>query len=257
MAGTHSLYGKIALVTGANRGLGAAFVTALLERGASKVYCGARDIAKFGDTLECFGGRALPVRLDVTSSEDVSSAAAALDNVDILISNAGVTCMVPLMDTSLDAARATMETNFFGPLRLVHAFGDQLNGRNGAFIYILSLSALFPIPDAEIYSASKAAGLMLGHAMRRALGNASVAMAFPGLMDTDMMRVLPVPKTSPHDVARNILDEWSSGERMIFPDRHARLSREELLAGGAELLSDPFAIMETATARYLAEQAET
>jgi NAD(P)-dependent dehydrogenase (short-subunit alcohol dehydrogenase family) len=252
-----SLHGKIALVTGANRGLGAAFVAALLEGGASKVYCGARDIAKFGDNLECFGGRAVPVRLDVTSSDDVSSVVGTLDDVDILISNAGVTCMAPLMGTPLETARATMETNFFGPLRLVHAFGDHLNDRNGAFIYVLSLSALFPIPDAEIYSASKAAGLMLGYAIRRALGNVSVAMAFPGLMDTDMMRILPVPKTSPQDVARNILDRWSSGERMIFPDRHAQLSREELLTCGPNLLSDPFAIMETATARYLAEQAKT
>ena len=76
--------GSVALVTGANRGLGAAFCRALLDQGASKVYAGARD----PDTIQIAG--VIPVRLDITSPADVAAAAALCGDTTLLVNNAGI-----------------------------------------------------------------------------------------------------------------------------------------------------------------------
>lgn len=246
--------GKTLLITGANRGLGAALVEAAFARGAAKIYCGARDVAGFGSTLDAFGGRAIPISLDVTNDAHVA-AAAGLTDVDIVVSNAGVTYMVPLLETTMEGARATMETNFFGPLRLVHAFGPNLDARGGGFISVLSLAALVPAHGAELYSASKAAGVMLGHAVRGALPNVAVSLAYPGLMDTDMMSSSDFAKTSPQEIAANILDGWAAGDTAVFPDLHSQYLRDEFVGRPEEVLVDPYALMRDALLRYLEARA--
>ncbi|HEX2813832.1 MAG TPA: SDR family NAD(P)-dependent oxidoreductase [Sphingopyxis sp.] len=242
--------GKTLLITGANRGLGAALVEAAFARGAAKIYCGVRDIANFGPALDRFGGRAVAVALDVTNDAHVAAASDVVD-VDIVVSNAGVTHMVPLLETTLEGARATMETNFFGPLRLVYAFGPDLDARGGGFISVLSLAALVPAHGAELYSASKAAGTMLGHAVRGAMPNVAVTLAYPGLMDTDMMRSSDFAKTSPQEIAANILDGWAGGETAVFPDLHSQYLRDAFVGRPQEVLTDPYALMRDALLRYL------
>ena len=76
--------GSVVLVTGANRGLGAEYVRQLLDRGASKVYAGARDIESVTNT------GAVPISLDVTSASDISAAVEACGDVTMLINNAGI-----------------------------------------------------------------------------------------------------------------------------------------------------------------------
>jgi len=254
MGDDRTFEGKTLLVTGANRGLGAALVEAAFAKGAAKIYCGARDVAGFGSALDAFGGRAIPLSLDVTNDAHVA-AAAALADIDIVVSNAGVTYMVPLLETTMEGARATMETNFFGPLRLVHAFGPSLDARGGGFISILSLAALVPAHGAELYSASKAAGVMLGHAVRGALPNVAVSLAYPGLMDTDMMRSSDFAKTSPQEIAANILDGWAAGDSAVFPDLHSQYLRDEFVGRPEEVLVDPYVLMRDALLRYLEARA--
>lgn len=249
-----AIEGRTVLVTGANRGLGAAMVAAAIERGAAKVYAGARDLASFGTALDRFQGRAVPVQLDVTSDEEVARAGETLADVDLVISNAGVTYMVPLMETTIAGARATMEVNYFGPLRLVHAFGRALDAKGGGFISILSLAGVLPAGNAELYSASKAAGKMLGHAITHALPNVALSMSFPGLMDTDMMRDTPLKKTSAEEIAARTLDGWAAGEVSIFPDLHAEYVRDEYLAHPPATLADPYPLMGAAIGRYIAER---
>ncbi|WP_084421689.1 SDR family NAD(P)-dependent oxidoreductase [Henriciella litoralis] len=254
MSHHRQIEGKVALVTGANRGLGAAIVEHLLALGASKVYCGARNLNKMDAVLDRFGPRAESVALDVTNTDQVNAAARALTEVDLLVSNAGVTYMVPLSEVTLDGARATMETNYFGPLRLVQAFAKSLNKRQGGFIYILSLAALTPAHDAELYSASKAAGTMLGHAVRHAYPNIGVTLSYPGLMDTDMMRDTPLVKTSPEEIARQTLEGWIDGRVSVFPDLHASLLRDAILNSPESLLGDPYELMTTALTAYMKQR---
>ena len=120
-----TLSGRKVLITGANRGLGASFVEAALARQASAVYAAARDPAllpRFSDPA-----RVVPVRLDVTDQQEVTEAGLERTDVDLLISNAGVTCHGPVLGGDDEAiVREVLEVNFFGPLRLVRSFGPGL-----------------------------------------------------------------------------------------------------------------------------------
>src|SRR5215475_311839 len=108
--------GARVLVTGANRGLGRVFAQTLLARGAAVVYAGARDPA------EVTAGRVEPVRLDITSAEEVAAAAARCADVEILINNAGLMRSAPVLAApGMEDARAEMETNYFGTLRMCRA----------------------------------------------------------------------------------------------------------------------------------------
>jgi NAD(P)-dependent dehydrogenase (short-subunit alcohol dehydrogenase family) len=73
-----------ALVTGANRGIGKAFADALLDRGAKKVYAAVRDVATVTDP------RVVPIQLDVTDPDRVAAVARELDDVQLVVNNAGV-----------------------------------------------------------------------------------------------------------------------------------------------------------------------
>src|SRR5262245_55741423 len=102
--------GSVALVTGASRGLGAAFARGLLERGAARVYAGARR----PEAVAVPG--VVPLRLDVTDQSDVAAAARAGRDVTLLINNAGVLVGSPLLgEAALADGRRAMETNVFGP----------------------------------------------------------------------------------------------------------------------------------------------
>jgi len=117
--------GKIALVTGANRGLGRAFAEALLEAGATKVYAGARDPSAVIDP------RVTPIHVDVTSSRDIAAAAATCTDIEILINNAGAMLATPVLaENSEDVLRREMEVNVFGMLAMSRAFAPVL-ARNG------------------------------------------------------------------------------------------------------------------------------
>lgn len=87
--------GSVALVTGANRGLGKAYVEALRAAGAAKIYAGARQ------PLDVIDSRVIPIRLDVTSQADVQSAAQQCQDVNILINNAGVMLKSPMLANRL------------------------------------------------------------------------------------------------------------------------------------------------------------
>jgi NAD(P)-dependent dehydrogenase (short-subunit alcohol dehydrogenase family) len=147
------IQGSVALVTGANRGLGKVFAEQLLAAGARKVYAGARDPSKVR-----FSG-VEPVKLDITNPADVEAAAKALGDVTLLFNNAGIAPNATLAeDQTLKIARAVMETNYFGTLRMCEAFAPIL-ARNGGGALINMLSALSWIarPPFAAYCASKSA----------------------------------------------------------------------------------------------------
>lgn len=131
------------LVTGAARGLGHVLAESLLARGARTVYAGARD----PDRVTTPG--VVPVRLDITSAGDVAAAAARCSDVDILINNAGLMRFTPVLTApDMDSARAEMETNYFGTLRMCRAFAPVLaaNG-GGALVNVLRVQVRRVVAD--------------------------------------------------------------------------------------------------------------
>jgi NAD(P)-dependent dehydrogenase (short-subunit alcohol dehydrogenase family) len=216
--------GTTALVTGANRGIGRAITEALLERGAARVYAGARERRQLGDLEKRFEGRLVPMTLDVTDREQVLSSVARATDVRILFNNAGVAAGQDLTaDSILDEARREMEVNYFAPLQLTQRLIPTLSANGGAVVNIVSVGGLTNFPFYPTYSASKAAAHSLTQGSRALLMGKGISVfgVYPGPVDTDMSRDLPFDKTSPADVAATILDGVESGREDIFPDPYS------------------------------------
>src|SRR5262245_45245403 len=148
--------GRIALVTGANRGIGRALTEALLARGARKVYATARQPQALRALHD---ERVVALQLDVTDADQIRAAAAAAPDVELVFNNAGVALARGIADPAIvDQARREMEVNYFGPLQLLHCLAPALarNG-GGAVVNVGSAAGLTNIPFISPYSASNAA----------------------------------------------------------------------------------------------------
>ena len=151
------LQGQVALVTGANRGLGSHFVRHLLAAGASKVYATARDTTTMPAELGS-DPRVAVLNLDITDPASVAGAAAAAPDVTVLVNNAGVLGWGDVLTGDLDAFQRDLNTNYVGTLRAAREFVPVIerNG-GGAIVNVLTLIALAPVAPMAGYSASKAA----------------------------------------------------------------------------------------------------
>jgi NAD(P)-dependent dehydrogenase (short-subunit alcohol dehydrogenase family) len=213
------------LVTGANRGLGRALVTASLAAGARKVYAGARDAHQLDALVATAPDRIVPLALDITRGDSLAAAAARATDLDILINNAGVLAGFSVLTTSPDDLARDFAVNLFGTLAATRAFLPALErASDAALINILSIASFASMPAIGGYAAAKAASYSVTQALRNDLAAKHIAVhaVFPGPIDTDMVRDMPMAKTSPADVARTILDEAARGVDEIFPDPMAR-----------------------------------
>ncbi|QIG42667.1 SDR family oxidoreductase [Nocardioides anomalus] len=219
------IQGSVALVTGANRGIGAAFVRLLQERGAAKVYAAARDPR----SVRAEG--VVPVALDVTDPAQVEAAVVAAGDVSLLVNNAGISTGTSLVTGDEAAIRREMETNFYGPLRTTRAFAPALRAHGGgAVVNVLSALSWFTVPGGGAYAASKAAAWMLTDATRLELAaqGTHVVGVHMGLVDTDMAAGMDVPKLSPADLAGAALDAVESGAEEVLGDDWARFIKSGL-----------------------------
>jgi len=247
--------GARALVTGANRGIGRAFVNALLERGAELVHVVGRDL----ESLETMSGldrdRIRPVELDVTDAVGIEELAASMHDLNLLINNAGVECNVPVLATDAMAdLRRVMEVNYFGVLNMSRAFAPVLaKARESVLVNIGSMAAFINVAQSTGYSAAKAAQLMLTLGLRAELAGQGtrVVQVLPGFVDTDMSRSFPVPKVPPEEIARATLDAVEAGEELVLPDRFARLSYEAMLAEPDRIMREPARVLEELVGRLL------
>src|SRR5436190_24031940 len=217
--------GAAALVTGANRGLGAAISQALVERGA-KVYGGARD------TTTITNDDVIPVLLDVTSLDDIAGAARTCGDVSIVVNNAGILRQsASLAAGSVDAARAEMETNFFGSMQMSRAFAPVLRDNGGgALVNVLSVLSFISMPQGATYSASKSAAWSLTNALRielRRQGTLVVAV-HAGFIDTGMAAGVSGEKVSPESVAKQIVTAVASDAEEVLADATSEMVKATL-----------------------------
>jgi NAD(P)-dependent dehydrogenase (short-subunit alcohol dehydrogenase family) len=211
------LTNKIALVTGANRGIGRALVDVLLERGASRVYAGARDIHRLDGLWD---KRVTPLTLDITDDRQIAAAVEQVGRLDVLINNAGVAILDDIVSGDLAVVQQHFDVNLFGPLKVTRAFLPRLENSRGAVINILSTASIASVPVVAGYSSSKAASFSLTQSLRAILAPKGVAVhaVLPGPVDTDMSKGIEVPKAPAIDVARATLDAFEKGSEDIFPD---------------------------------------
>src|SRR5215472_18487750 len=214
-----NLAGSVALVTGANRGLGARLVAELLRAGAAKVYATLRTIGAI--TAGSADSRIHALVLDVTDRASATEAAATAPDVNVLVNNAGVLAFGSALGGDLTSFERDLRTNYLGTLRVTRAFAPVLE-RNApaAVVNVLTLIALAPVVPMAGYSASKAAAHSITQALRAELRprGISVLGAYPGGIDTDMLAGVDAPKAPPQLVASRIVSALAAGETVTFPD---------------------------------------
>ena len=213
---------SVALVTGANRGIGTAYVKALIEGGARRVYAAARNIDALKDVVAIAPDQIIAIALDVTDSTQVDAAAQTAQDTTLLINNAGVIGSGGLFTaSSVETAQWEMNTNYFGTLSMVRAFAPilQRNG-GGTIVNMLSVVAVANAPVFGSYSASKAALNSLTQDIRAELASqgTQVVGVFPGPVDTAMTEGLPVDKVEPIKVAEAALQAIEAGQEDVYPD---------------------------------------
>lgn len=217
--------GSVALVTGANRGIGRAIAEELLARDAAKVYAGVRDVASVSDA------RLTPVALDVTRPERFAELAAELDDLTIVVNNAGIARPASSLQAGLDAARAELETNYLSLIASTQSFAPVLaaNG-GGAFVNVLSAVSWVALPHLATYSASKSAAWAFTNAARIELKSqgTQVVGVHVGYVDTDMTAALDVDKVSPQQVAGAALDALQAGNSEALADDFSRFVKSAL-----------------------------
>jgi NAD(P)-dependent dehydrogenase (short-subunit alcohol dehydrogenase family) len=223
------------LVTGANRGLGKALVEEALQRGAKRIYAGARQPFVHADR------RVRSLMLDITNAAQIRAAVEEVGNFDTLINNAGISLQNDLSDRA--ALERILAVNLFGTYDLTQAFLPALARSRGSIVNILSLASLAAVPFDSLYSISKAAAFSLSQSLRAlsAGQGVSVHVVLPGPIDTDMARGLDIPKASPESVARAIFDGMEKGEEEIFPDPMSEAIAESWRASVVKSLQRQFA----------------
>lgn len=217
----------VAVVTGANRGLGRVLAAQLIERGA-KVYAGARNPENV-DLPD-----AIPLQLDITDPTSIQRASQIATDVNLFISNAGIDTHTPLIDGPFDNIRRELETHVFGTLTTLRAFAPVIERNGGGTILnILSVLSWLHVSFHGAYSVGKAAAWAMSDVLREELApkGIHVAALHVGYIDTDMADWVPAEqKQDPAGVAKAALDGIAAGANEIIVDELSRQIKQGLAA---------------------------
>ena len=216
-----NLENATALVTGANRGIGREIVASLIAAGIRRVYAVARTAGPLDAIVASSGDRAVALTGDVTDEAAVTALARQASDVTLLVNNAGVLDFGGVLEAPRSALERNFATNFYGKLNMARAFAPVIEANGGgAIVNVLTLVALASMPGLGVYNASKAAAWSMTQSLRANLAGKGIAVfaVFPGAVDTDMLAGVEMPKTSPGDVARAIVQGVIDGTEDIFPD---------------------------------------
>jgi NAD(P)-dependent dehydrogenase (short-subunit alcohol dehydrogenase family) len=228
--------GSTLLITGANRGIGRALVDAALSRGAARVYAGTRVPFEHSDE------RVVALQIDVTDARQVAAAAARVEQLDILINNAGIAQYDDLSDPT--ALETHLAVNLYGTYCVSQAFLPALGQAGGALVNNVSMMALAPFPVTPAYAVSKAAAFNLTQSLRGLLAPRGIGSTrcWTGPTDTDMTRGFEIPKATPESVAEAILDGIEASEEEIFPDQLSAELADSWRNGPAKAFEHQFAM---------------
>lgn len=210
----------VALVTGANRGLGVDIVRELLDAGVGKIYATARSLEKLSQTVALDPGRVVPLQLELTAPGDIAAAVTAAGDVQLLINNAGVLDFAGALETTQAHLERNMATNFFGTFNLTRAFIPVIEANDGgAVVNILSALAFVSAPIFAAYNSSKAASWLMAMSLRPYVEprGISIVNVFPTTIETEMVAGLDKVKAKPAEVARDIVIGIARGDEDIYP----------------------------------------
>ena len=227
---------RAVLITGANRGLGAALCKTILKYSPKIIHAGYRKTpGDFDDP------RISWCKLDIQSRDSIAAAVASIGELDVLINNAGM-----LIPTATDPAEemsnleAMMDLHLHSPLKLIDALLPKLKASSQSMIVnMISMAAFASVPGCEGYCTSKAAlhaatqGLRLKHPEIQCIG------VYPGPTATDMTAGSTASLADAMESAATIVTGMRDGKSAIFPDE-AALAVESLVGAGVATLEQQF-----------------
>ena len=223
-----SLENKVALVTGANRGIGSAIVESFIKSGASKVYATARKLDTLQPLVDKYGDKIVPVFLDVSQESTVTELAQQAQDVQIVVNNAGVLEIADPLNPEVEQHfKFELEVNVFGLLRVAQAFAPiiEKNGQ-GAFVQLNSVASVKNFTPFTTYCASKAAAYSITQGLKELLEpkGIQVLSVHPGPINTDMgdKAGFEGQGDAPSVVGDGIVEALKNGEFHLFPDTMAK-----------------------------------
>jgi 3-oxoacyl-[acyl-carrier protein] reductase len=224
----HDLKGKVAIVTGASKGIGAAIARQFAEAGAAVVvnYASSKVEADriVGNILRA-GGKAVAIQADVSKSADVkrlfAQTVATLGRPSILVNNAGVYRFGPLEEVTEAEFHRQFDTNVLSTILTMREAAETFDGYGGSIINLSSISSINPVPNSVVYSASKAAVDTITTALAKDLAsrNIRVNAIAPGTTETEGLAVAGIEG----ETAKNIAATLPMG-RLGKPDDIARVA---------------------------------
>lgn len=191
------LRNKIAVITGANRGIGLATAKVFAENGANVWVCARKQSLDFENEIESINekymGNAYPIYFDVTDSDAVKRAfkeiSAKNKRIDILVNNAGVSIEKLFNMTSMDMLKSVMETNFLSQINISQIVSRyMIRNKKGSIINIASVAGMEPEEGGLAYGSSKASVIFSSGTMALELGKYGIRVnsVSPGFIKTDM-----------------------------------------------------------------------
>lgn len=201
---------KTALVTGCSSGIGHCLAIELAKRGYTIFVC-SRKAESMSDLAKLYPKQIIPFSMDVSSSESIDAGyefviekleELGLSGLDILYNNAGSSCTFPGVDVPDEALVQCMDTNFIGPVRIVHKFSRLVISKQGTIAFTGSAAGYCPFPWGAVYGASKSAigqyASVLSFEMEPF--NVAVKNFVTGGVNTDIADKRPLPEDSIYNV---------------------------------------------------------
>jgi 3-oxoacyl-[acyl-carrier protein] reductase len=241
------LNGKVAVVTGASKGIGAAIAQKLASEGAKVVVNYASDKAgaqRVADNIKKAGGEAIVVQADVSKLGDIKKLFAetkrAFGQVDVLVNNAGVYEFRPLEALDEEHYRRIFDLNVLGLLLTTKEAVTHMNGDGGSIINVSSIASKTPPPASSVYSGTKGAVDVISRVLAQELAPRKIRVntLSPGATITEGVKAMDAPGFEELAISRTPLgrlgtaDDIAKAALFLATEDSGWITGEELLVGG-------------------------
>lgn len=210
------------LLTGADGGIGKAFINELVKKNVNKIYITGLNLENLSALATEYPHVLFPVILDVTNPTQIKNFCSENKDINILINNAGIELKSDFLNLKAhEYAKLEMNVNYIGVVNLTNELLPTLKSNsNSAIINILSIASLSVIKRLSTYCASKAATHIFTQTIREDLAkdNIKVFGVYPGYVDTNMSSDIEFEKISADKLVENICNDINLDKFNVFPD---------------------------------------